>query len=597
MGEKGRVTEERAEELWKRNLAALKARGSGYDYLPAIPPVPPAFTQVQLLPGPFPSLRITREEGGSLTLHSPIRAWEEGRELAGKAPIHLGRCLLVLGLGLAYHLLALLPSLKKDHHLIVVEPEPEVLWAAMVTQDLTPLFSRSQTILVVHPDPELALSHIKRHLNGETGTQTVFWGHPPSLRARPNYYDKVIKGLKRVKAGYCRPLGLKREKLRILLINPDYFLIPEVMRAFRQLGHEVHLFLFQKRRDPGEQVVRRILEEIGKLSPDLVFTVNHLGFDREGLLLGALHRLRLPSVSWYVDSPAIILNLYDGPKSELTFIFVWDPTYLPDVRAMGFERVHPLPLGTDPEIFSPERAGFTGKWFRQVAFVGNSMVGSLREKLARLPGTPEFQALYHRLCQALRSQPFRCLDTLLADEGLTDHPCLSGLAREERTDLEAALLWQATMDYRLNCLARLAEFRPVIYGDPGWRTLLGRPFSLRPEVNYYDDLPRIYATTAVNFNATSLQMKGAVNQRVFDVPAAGGFLVTDFREQLAELFHLGEEVVCYSEPGEIPDLVRFYLQRPELRQRLAAKARERVLREHTYRHRVAAMLDTIRRTW
>jgi spore maturation protein CgeB len=131
---------------------------------------------------------------------------------------------------------------------------------------------------------------------------------------------------------------------------------------------------------------------------------------------------------------------------------------------------------------------------------------------------------------------------------------------------------------------------------PGGAKLLGKGFRLRPEVNYYDELPRIYGESAINFNATSLQMKAAVNQRIFDAPAAGGFVLTDFREQLAELFEVGEEVVIFRDPEEIPDLVRFYLKNPKLRTKITAKARRRVLGEHTYRHRVAAMLAAMRRT-
>lgn len=595
MGKKARAKSPFSAELWGKNLAALKARPAGCDCLPPLPPVVPPLQRVRWLPGDLPSLQFLQEDGKGVTLHSPRRPWEEARELARNAPVHRSIWLVALGLGLGYHLLALLPSLRPEHHLIVVEQEPEVFYAAMAAQDLTGLFTRDRTILVVHPEATAVVRRVRKLLPQGNGDQWTFWGHPPSLRAGRGFYEKVIAGLRSPSPRFSRLLGLRREHLRVLLINPDYFLIPEVIRAFGQLGHEARLVRFHKRQEPGEQVLRRILTEIREFPPDLVFTVNHLGFDREGLLLEALHRLRVPSVSWYVDSPSLILSLYEGPKSDLAFIFVWDPTYLPEVRALGFERVFTLPLATDPDIFSPARGGFTGTWRQPLAFVGNSMVGSLNQKLARLPATPEFQKLYNRLLQAFMARPFRSLKDLLVCEGLTAHPLLRSLDREGRSDLEAALLWQATLEYRRTCVAALAEFRPVIYGDPDWRLLLGKPFRLRPEVNYYDDLPQIYAATAINFNATSLQMRGAVNQRVFDAPAAGGFVLTDFREQLAELFHLEEEVAYFSDPEEIPDLVRFYLKRPQLRQRLTARARERILAEHTYRHRVAAMLDLVRR--
>lgn len=64
-----------------------------------------------------------------------------------------------------------------------------------------------------------------------------------------------------------------------------------------------------------------------------------------------------------------------------------------------------------------------------------------------------------------------------------------------------------------------------------------------------------------------MQMKGAVNQRVFDVPAAGAFVLTDWREQMDELFEPGKEIVCYREPGEVPELIRWWLAHPDARRR------------------------------
>jgi spore maturation protein CgeB len=588
--------EGRCQETWEKNLATLKARSEGLDRLPPVPGNPHSFHQVKFLAGEPPSLQVMGEEGRGVTLHSPRRAWQEAQELAQTAPVGGTRYLVALGLGLGYHLLSLLPLLSEDQYLIVVEKEAEVVWAALSVLDLTELLSRPRTMLVVSPEADEVVCHLQMRLPQGNGDGLAFWGHPPSLRSHKTFYQEVVAHLKPSRRSAIRPVGLKKDNLRVLVINPDYFLLPEVMRAFGQLGHEVRLALFDKRRDQGEEVLRQLLLDVREFSPDLVFTVNHLGFDREGLLLDTLHRLRVPSVSWYVDSPAIILSLYDGPQSDLAFIFVWDPTYIPEVRALGFDRVFPLPLATDPEVFSPKRAGSAGNRRTPVAFVGNSLVGSVQEKLARLPGSPKFQELFQKLSNSFQSHPFRRLEFLLAFEGLKENPFIRGLDRQGRSDLEAALLWRATLKYRLTCIRELVPFEPVIYGDAGWQELLGKGFILRPEVNYYDELPQVYGATDINFNATSLQMKAAVNQRVFDAPAAGGFLLTDFREQLAELFKVGDEVACFTEPGEIPELVRFYLRHPEVRKKVTAKARDRVLKEHTYRHRVAAMLDTMRRT-
>ncbi len=581
---------------WEKNLAALKARPGNLDLLPPLPATPPLLQRVNLLAGEHVSLQVLGEDGRRITLHSPRRAPEEAQELAQAAPVGKFPYLVALGLGLGYHLVRLLPFLGEDQQLIMVEKEPEVLWAALGARDLSELWRHPRTMLVVSPDAALVLDHLKGRLSRKNGNDLSFWGLPPSLRSHQSYYQEVVSRLRPARQAAARPLGLNKDTLRVLMINPDYFLLPEVCRAFRQLGHQVHLSIFNKRRGQGEEILRQLLLEVNDFSPDLVFTINHLGFDREGVLLDTLHRLRIPSVSWYVDSPAIILSLYDGRQSDLAFIFVWDPTYIPEVRALGFERVFPLPLATDPEIFSPERAKYEGNGRQRVTFVGNSMVPPLEKKFSRLPDSPEFQEFFARLYGTFAGQPFRRFDALLQAAGLQEHPELKGLDRQGLTDLEAALLWKGTLEYRLACVRKLMPFGPEVYGDPGWRKLLGKGFILWPEVNYYDELPGIYAGSAINFNATSLQMKAAVNQRIFDAPAAGGFVLTDFREQLAELFKVGEEVVVFREPEEIPDLVRFYLKNPKLRAKITARARRRVLSEHTYRHRVAAMLAAMRRT-
>lgn len=582
-------------EIWAANLAAWRARHRGRDLLPPLPEQPPVLSRVRVVAAPYPTAQLLGEQGRLVSLNSPQDPWREAELLAERLSLGESQTVVALGMGLGHHLLQLVPRLQPRHRLIIVDQEPEVWLAALGALDLTPLLRRPHTWWVVEPDWPKVLRHLRKHLH-RSGQGLVFLAHPPSLRANSSYYEEVVRGLKPGAPPARRPLGVRQEKLRLLIINPDYFLIPEALRAWRKLGHQVKTVLFDKRRDQGEEVVRRILGQVKDYAPDLVFTVNHLGLDREGLLMEFFHRLKVPLASWYVDSPSLILNLYAGLASDLAYIFVWDPAYIPEVRDLGFHQVFPLPLATDPDIFRPRPDSELTSWRHRVAFVGNSLSLAVQEKLSRLPKSTALPDLFHRLAQACLERPFRRLKDLLEQEGLADHALIQGLNGLERTDLEAGIIWEATRRHRLACVQRLAPFRPVIFGDTGWRQLLQAPFTLRSEVNYYDELPLVYSGAEINFNATSLQMKTAVNQRVFDVPAAGGFLLTDYKAQLPELLEVGKEVISYRDPGEIPELVRFYLKHSRAREEVIARGRARILAEHTYVHRLTAMLETIRRT-
>ena len=60
------------------------------------------------------------------------------------------------------------------------------------------------------------------------------------------------------------------------------------------------------------------------------------------------------------------------------------------------------------------------------------------------------------------------------------------------------------------------------------------------------------------------------------------------------VFEPGREALVYGGPQEIPDLVARCLGDAELRQRVGRAARERILAEHTYEHRLSRLLEVMR---
>ncbi len=386
---------------------------------------------------------------------------------------------------------------------------------------------------------------------------------------------------------------------RVLLLTSQYFLLGEVIGAFQRMDVPHRLLEFTARETGRTEFVQDLLTAILEFKPDLVLTINHLGVDREGVLMELLEKCRLPLASWFVDNPHLVLYVYTNLVSPWTTIFTWDADNVDSLRAMGFEHVHYLPLGTDIHRFRPPSgsANCPNSWRARVSFVGNSMLAKVaaRLKAGRFP-RPMLLA-YRDVARSFGDS---------ADDSVREHlriafpevfQCFEALSSvEERLAFETAVTWEATRLYRNRCVRSILPFQPLIAGDKYWKIALrGRPEAWRwhPELSYYTDLPRFYPCSEINFNCTSMQMKGAVNQRVFDVPACGQFLITDQRRQMDQLFEPGREVVAYSDPEEIPDLIDFYLRRPQAREKIARAARKRVLCEHTYDLRMTSLLKTM----
>ncbi|MBU2551942.1 MAG: glycosyltransferase, partial [Proteobacteria bacterium] len=283
--------------------------------------------------------------------------------------------------------------------------------------------------------------------------------------------------------------------------------------------------------------------------------------------------------------------------SEYGSIFVWDRDYVSEIQARGCRRVHYLPLAADESTFRAlnGRPNPLARLACPVSFVGDSMVRPVDDKAARLGLPARAWPLIDRAARAFIDspdlEPGRLLDRSELAEQNRDLP----FGSSHRVDLEGLITWRATQIYRLERVKALAPLGPTVVGDEGWRRLLDEQlFTLAPPLDYYEQLPYFYPLSRVNFNATSRQMKNGLNQRVFDVPACGAFVLTDHQAQIEDLFEVGREVVCYQTPEEALDLARFYLAHEGARLEIAGNGRRRVLAHHTYRHRLDRLIRQMR---
>jgi spore maturation protein CgeB len=427
--------------------------------------------------------------------------------------------------------------------------------------------------------------------------------HPVYPRLDPVWYGTAAGRLTRYAALRDRLAAPRftRPQPRVLLLWRPYFLYREIEAALSRLGVS-HRRVATGTADLGETgAVAGILAAVADFQPDFALTVNHLGLDREGRLAGLLTDIGLPLASWFVDSPRLILHDFTAVATPLTMVFSYDADALEEVRALGFDHAAWLPLATDPEHFRPLASQPSGHpWRTRTSFVGASMVTQAREALARLAPYPALAAALPEAAAAFAASPEKSARRFLEAHRACS-PALAALPTgQPRLDAELALTWEATRRYRHACVRGLLPFSPLVAGDADWETVLpgvGHGWRRLPELHYYEELPGFYPLSDINLNCTSLQMKGAVNQRVFDVPACGAFVLTDAREQLGALFTPGREAAVYDDPAAISDMVRYFLAHSRERERIVRAARMRVLAEHTYAHRLQAMLSAMQKAF
>jgi len=88
-----------------------------------------------------------------------------------------------------------------------------------------------------------------------------------------------------------------------------------------------------------------------------------------------------------------------------------------------------------------------------------------------------------------------------------------------------------------------------------------------------------------------------VSTRTFEIAACGGFMLHIDSEELREFFQPGVELDVFSSPEELVDKASFYLQRPDQRRRMGARAHARCVPAYGYAARsraIAKALDQVR---
>jgi spore maturation protein CgeB len=108
------------------------------------------------------------------------------------------------------------------------------------------------------------------------------------------------------------------------------------------------------------------------------------------------------------------------------------------------------------------------------------------------------------------------------------------------------------------------------HGYPGWIRSVS-----------FDERRSLYQRARIGFNIHWNEY-GLGNQRLYHLPANGVMQISDCAEHLHRVFEVGREIEAYRNVDELIDKLRFYLARPEERERIALAGFRRTMKEYRF---------------
>ncbi len=109
-------------------------------------------------------------------------------------------------------------------------------------------------------------------------------------------------------------------------------------------------------------------------------------------------------------------------------------------------------------------------------------------------------------------------------------------------------------------------------------------------VNYYKEMPIVFKNSKINLNITLRSIKTGIPLRALDIMGCGGFLLSNYQEELAESFREGEEVVLFYSLEDCLEKIDYYLSHEEERKKIAKAGHEAVKQRFNYRDQLGKLL-------
>ena len=327
---------------------------------------------------------------------------------------------------------------------------------------------------------------------------------------------------------------------------------------------------------------------------DAVLSVNYYPVISEACM-----KKDIKYIAWCYDNPLNVENIEDTLNNPVNYVFLFDKIQFWNYVQKGFETVYHLPLGVNRSRFlnfKLQKSDYK-KYNAEVSFVGNLYESRVHELLAPMN---EYTKGYLKSLMNLQSQVYGyyLFDELITEEVIenvnSQYIALNPDTKFKvsKAALTFAMASEVTRNERLillNLCGRRYDTRLYSYD----KSDLIKDVINCGSVDYVTEMPKVFACSKINLNPTLRMIQTGIPLRAFDIMASGGFLMSNYQEELMEYFENEEDMVIYESIEDALDKIKFYLSHEELRSKIAENGRRKTLEEHSLQECMEKILNVV----
>ena len=352
--------------------------------------------------------------------------------------------------------------------------------------------------------------------------------------------------------------------------------------GIRTLGYEIETFMYRFSNIYSDAYFsRHFSKTIEESGCECVISWNFWP-----LVADVCFEKKIPYIAWVYDCP-ISYNIDRGIRYPTSHVFMFDKEQYLQYHAAGAAHVYHMPLAVNTaridEIIVDE--GDKSKFECDISFLGTMYD---KEYSSIYPLFTDFEAGYFEGILKTQQNVYGSVtidkNTLSRSfvEPIKERWIQQGVLSETTTDefikwLRGVLLKEVTKRDRISLLSVFGKcFDTKYFSYEKHDQIQGAKFS--GMLGYKIDMFKLFKSSKINLNITYRMITKGISLRALDIMAAGGFLLSNWQEELVEYFEPGVDFVYYDSLEDAYNKAKYYLTHEDERKEIAQNGHKAVKR-------------------